>query len=435
MLLASALAFVPSLIPQEPVASVTVAPGPRVLSAGIELQWGGHAFSYLLEGKDALFWSGLAYRSEDEVSAAVVGQAPKEGTLADPVVTVLSIAAEDLQRVFQPQMVRTPDGFLHVFVGYVAGLGAHGRVAYFRSERAEDASSFVDRSELVPMGAYAGFHNRQNVALGPRGDRMVLAVLSSFAPGVHPINIPLLLVGHREGLDFRFSDPVAYGDAEAFFYPLIAATRDGIVLAGSLSDDAGLRRDTQLVHLDWAGTRLFASTLPAPAANGFYAPHALQPNDPRDWSRLTLARTLVSDEDDVRTIEFWEYDVAGRALHLVRSLANDTANEPSITNAGELIPRADREALFVNNPASGSLAVWEQPLAAIGPHALLRLPATEPGSLGYPRSRSVFAPNVLQGSIVPRDGTYLAVDMTSPGISEELRGPCSFLLWRLRWVD
>ncbi|MGH7151514.1 MAG: hypothetical protein ACREIU_12490, partial [Planctomycetota bacterium] len=59
-----------------PVAALEVVEGPVLLSAAIAGQWGGHTFSYVVEGESAVFWT--ARRSE--AGPALVGQHPEPGS-------------------------------------------------------------------------------------------------------------------------------------------------------------------------------------------------------------------------------------------------------------------------------------------------------------------------------------------------------------------
>ena len=54
-----------------------------------------------------------------------------------------------------------------------------------------------------------------------------------------------------------------------------------------------------------------------------------------------------------------------------------------------------------------------------------------PLRLGYPATDYLFAPNVLQGSVVSQRESYIASNCFNPGKEPESSGPCSFLIWRL----
>src|SRR5262245_7178955 len=335
---------------------VRVLEGPIVVHAAIDLQWGGHTFSYLLEGERAVFWSA---KKVGATGPALVGQHPKPGSDREPAVAELGFGDERVTRVNQPQMVRTPDGHLHVFIGYSEREGdrEYGRVKYYRSERPEDVTAFVDRTERIPLEPYSAFHTRMNVGLDREGKRIVLCILTDFVPGKHPINIPLAFLGRRDGLDFRFDPPVAWAEPTPFFYPQVAATDQGPVLVGAVDHDPSRR--AELVHLDWSGHLLAWEKLPFPDVPAQSWSFELEPIDPADWSRLLLVRWIAPAEGTRRSIEFWRYDAGLRRLELVRSIPNDVSVQPGFSNAGQLLTLARRSPLFVNEPGSRSIQVWE----------------------------------------------------------------------------
>ena len=95
---------------------VEVVEGPIVLHANITGQWGGHTFCYLLQGERAVFWSATAYH-EQQPPTALVGQYPTLGSRLESTVSSLQFTATDVKGNKQPQMLRTLDGHLHVFIG------------------------------------------------------------------------------------------------------------------------------------------------------------------------------------------------------------------------------------------------------------------------------------------------------------------------------
>jgi hypothetical protein len=271
------------------------------------------------------------------------------------------------------------------------------------------------------------------VALSADGERVVLATLSSFERGDHVINEPLVVLGRRDGRDFSFSDPVQYAEPMEFFYPLVAWTESGIVMVGRVSRGDASQCIPRLVHLDEAGTLLHAEDLPSPDVSGEYYPHALAPLEAPPWSRLLLACTAAPREGTRRWLEFWTYDARRKVLRRERSVANDFAAEKSLTNAGELLVRKDAPPLFLNNPASDALAVWEGDLFGSSDLAVRPLLETQPEALGFAGTRSLFLGNVFQGSVVEENGAFLATDVTPMDLPRSHRGPCSFLLWRLQF--
>jgi len=94
---------------------VEVVEGPIVLHANIVGQWGGHTFCYLLQGERAVYWS--ASYHEQQPPTALVGQYPTLDSRLESTVSSLQFTATDVKGNKQPQMLRTLDGHLHVFIG------------------------------------------------------------------------------------------------------------------------------------------------------------------------------------------------------------------------------------------------------------------------------------------------------------------------------
>lgn len=417
----SRVAFAPA------AAGVRVLEGPILLHAGIDMQWGGHTYSYLVEGERAIFWCAHGVGT---TGAPRIGQHPKPGSGLAPAMHEFELG-EGVTSIKQPQLVRTPDGYLHVFVGYKE-RGAEreaGRVRYYRSERPEDVTSFVDRTESLPLDDYDDFHLRMNVGVSRDGARAVLAILTSFVPNKHSNNVPLVFYGRRAGLDFRFAAPIVWGEVTPFFYPQVAVTEPGPVLVGAV--DADPSRHAELVQLDWDGRVVFRETLPFPEVVAQSWAFELEPIAPDDWTRLLLVRSITPAEGTQRAIEFWTYDAVGHELARLRSFPNDVSTQPGFSNAGQLLSLAGRPPLFLNEPGSRALVVWEGDLLGGGVPRLATLPGTDPTRLGYSGIRSVFLPGLLQGS-VPCDGTrYVAIDVSLPDLPPDATGPCSLLAWRI----
>ena len=194
-------------------------------------------------------------------------------------------------------------------------------------------------------------------------------------------------------------------------------------------------RNAELVQLDWNLEQVYAEALPHLDPPGSYFAHALQPADLDDWSRLVLARSQVPREGTVRHIEFWTYDVAERKLELARAIENDFSQTRSITNAGELLPLRGRAPVFVNNPASNAIALWEGDLLGKGALRVSAIEATQPARLECLGTRSIYLPNVFQGSVPSKDGFYVAADLTPPTKAKRARGPCWMAVWRFRWKE
>ncbi len=99
------------------------------------------------------FWAAKAADADTTSFTAYVGQYPKAGVDAPPAVNAIKIE-EPIKRLNQPHLMRSPDGYLHVFVDYVPQSdrpASHaGVIRYYRSERPDDITSLVDRTELLP---------------------------------------------------------------------------------------------------------------------------------------------------------------------------------------------------------------------------------------------------------------------------------------------
>lgn len=405
--------------------------GPVVLRSRVEMLWGGHTFDYVIEGERAIYWTGTDFRPGDDVEVALVGQYPKPGSDVPPLVTEIVFDAPDVTRVNAPQAVRTPDGHLHVFVGYRGGEHDHGQTRYLRTARPGDVSELVDRTELVPFDARPAYAARQNVGISRDGRRMVIQTLTRFVDGVQLQNEPLVFVGRREGADFVFDEPVQWSDPLAFFYPQVAVTDHGIVMLGAVSDAEDTRRFGVLVHLDHDGRELLRRDLPHPERPGRYWAYELTPVDPDDWSRLAIVATRAPEEGTVRQLQFWEYDAEERALHLRRTVENDFATDESVTNAGRWLPVSETRSLFVNNPHLDRLCVWDGDLLGDGPYTFGPLERGDVKALGYERSRHVLVPDVLSGSVRPGRFRYVAADVNQRLLERGASGPCSLLLWRI----
>ena len=91
--------------------------GPTVLHANISDQWGGQTYGYLLQGKRGLFWSARPHDKGKGSPTFLIGQHPTPGYTLPSAVTRIRLEDDKLKACNQPQMIRTPDGYLHVFVG------------------------------------------------------------------------------------------------------------------------------------------------------------------------------------------------------------------------------------------------------------------------------------------------------------------------------
>ncbi|MEM7310437.1 MAG: hypothetical protein AAF682_27415 [Planctomycetota bacterium] len=405
--------------------AVEVLEGPVLLHADVFTQWGGHTFAYLLEGERHVYWAGI----ESYAGPALLGRVPKPGVGGDAIVARVPLEG-DFERVNPPQIVRTPDEHVHVFLTTRPAGEGSGDIHYWRTAEPGDVGRLVDRSHLLPRTRFADFTIRQNVGVSRDGRRIVFCNLTDFVAGKHLMNTPLAWIGERDGDDFRFREPVVYGEQTAFFYPQVAATDEGPVLVGAVHREPN--RNAELVHLDWDGRVLLWQALPL--VEGESWAFDLQPLERGDWSRLALARLRLPREGSVRGVELWTYDAKTRELELGRAFANDLAREPSFASAGKLWLVPGEPAVFLNEPGSRRVVAWSGDLLGRGEVRLAPLPRTDAEALGYPQIRSLFFPSVLQGSFVD-DGRVrpMAVDVSRPGLDRERDGDrCAFLLYWLR---
>ena len=408
-------------------AGVAVRQGPILLHAGIRQQWGGHTFSYLIEGERGVFWSALA----GPRGPVLVGQAPVPGSDLEARVTTLDFSEHDPTRVDQPQMLRTPDGRLHLFIGLERESDEHGDVRYLRSSQPEDVAEFEDQSQRIPRDDYPTFHqNRKNVGIDRNGQRVVLVVLTDFEPDRYLMNTPLIFLGEVDGGQLSFRDPVVFGPQTPFFYPQVAATDQGPVLLGSVDYDPS--RHAELVHLDWNGELLAHVRLPFPEVEAQTWSYEMEPIDPLDWSRLMIVRSIIPEQGERRWIEFWTYDARTRELACLRSIENDLSREPSLTNAGQLWTQIGSPPLFLNEPASSAVYAWEGVLESTQRLRLAPLSETRTRAIGLSSIRSLFVPSVLQGSLPSRGRRALALDANLSCTPKGESGPCAWLLW---WLE
>jgi tetratricopeptide (TPR) repeat protein len=405
--------------------------GPLVLHRGIEGQWGGHSLSYLVAGERGLFWTALEYDSEESSGKALVGQSPYPGDTLSPMVQSLEEQDPAIVRTIQPQLVRTRDGYLHLFqvrLFRVDSQQTEGRIRYLRSAEPESVQSWVDRSDLLPRAPYRSLQIRQNIGLSEDGSKLALVTLSTDSHTEY--NTPVLFVADRDGKDFRFRPPVAYLDAMSLFYPQVAATRNGIVILGQLARGLGSRALGRLVHVDEEGKLLQGVDLPASEAPGRYWGFELRPRQAHDWRELVIVSTRAPDQGNLRHLDFWTYDTVDRKLRSRRSVVNHLDREESFTNAGKWFSQEGR-SWFLNNPHMGPFQLWEGDVLGSGPLHRASLDVTAPAALKLQASRYCFVPNPLQGSVAPSDRIYFAVDYENPGMAKGSRGPCSLLLWAL----
>src|SRR6185436_12873380 len=98
-------------------APIRIVDGPILLHGNAVSEWGGHTFSYVLTGEKHVFWSGMLYEPGRTSRTMLLGQYPRPGVDQAPVVSSVSLDATNFFNSSLPLLVRTPDGFIHIFVG------------------------------------------------------------------------------------------------------------------------------------------------------------------------------------------------------------------------------------------------------------------------------------------------------------------------------
>ena len=406
--------------------------GPILLHANINGQWGGHTFSYCVEGERSLFWSATEYKAGEKQKVALVGQYPKPGSDAILCVSRISLDQPGILFCNQPLLVRSPDGYLHVFIGTTQALTAPnyspGKLHYFRSAAPEDISTMIDRTDLLPqIPPYDAFHLRMNVGMTADGKRLALVVLAISADGKVPFNTPVVFFAEHRGPDYVFRPAVRYAEPMNLFYPLVAATSDGAVIVGEVWYESK-RATARLLHIDWNGSQIHREDLPADVDGQHYV-YDMRPAVPGVWDRLILYHNVCPPKDHVGCRhEFWEYATATHQLRKLRSVPT----EPGLANPGRWMPILKDRSVFFNNPSSGAIWAWEGDILGGGPLHQAAVPRTNPVMLGFPASEYVFLPSPLVGSLPSPNSAYLAYDCPNSGKSPKETGPCSFLLFRLK---
>jgi len=425
MLIATAL--VGSVSPAD--ATISVKDDPNVLNDSIVIQWGGHTFSYLLTGENGIFWSATAYDPDDTTPTALIGQEPKEGSPIKPAVSKIRFEGANVKGNNQPQMVRTKDGYIHAFIGVTYSTDNpnynYGRIHYYRSDKPEDITNLVDRTELIPTQPYEDYHLRMNVGVSQDGQHVVLVILAISEDGKVPFNTPVMFVGEKQGVDFVFKEPFQYAEPMGFFYPQVAVTNDGIVLVAEMWDKEDIHY-TKLLHLDWNYKIIHREDIPVDVAGNHFS-YDMRPQNQDDWSKLIIYYNRHPSDNKDNRHEFWRYDTKTMKLELLRSI--DT--EPGLSNGGKWIPIDKNRSVFINNPSMGQLMTWEGDILGEGEITRTPMDKANPIEMGYQGSVYMFTPNVLQGSIISEGDIYIATEFIGKERKPDKPGPCSFMLWRL----
>ncbi|HRK35451.1 MAG TPA: hypothetical protein PLJ47_12715, partial [Candidatus Hydrogenedentes bacterium] len=221
------------------IPNLQIADGPILLHANIDQQWGGHTFSYLLEGERSLFWSATMYNPDGNTWGSYIGQYPKPEADGETVVTPIRFTEPGVKSMTQPLLLRSPDGYIHIFIGVSHATDepnySPGTLRYFRSAAPENVSQLVDRTECIPSGApYNAFHLRMNAGISANGQRAALVILAISKDGSVPFNTPVIFHAERQGEDFVFRNAIKYAEPQGFFYPQIALTDAGTIVVGQV---------------------------------------------------------------------------------------------------------------------------------------------------------------------------------------------------------
>ncbi len=421
---------VPQLCPASEPSSLQVAEGPIALHANVDQQWGGHTFSYLLEGETGVFWSATTYNPDGKTWGSVIGQHPKSGAKLSPAATLIPFTEPNVKSMTQPLMLRSDDGYIHIFIGMSHDIGVEnfhpGQIRYFRSAAPEDITTLVDRTELIPRDTpYKDYHLRMNAGVSRDGKRAAIVILAISPDGSVPFNTPVIFFADKRGPDFVFKQPVKYAEAMGFFYPQIALTEHGTVLVGQLWDNPD-RSLARLVQLDGEGKVTHTEDLPA-ASDGNYWCLDLRPASAENWDELVLYyNKYPKDKADCRH-EFWTYAPATHALTQRHSIPVPEGR----INYGKWIPLAPGRSAFLHNPSMGTYNLIEGDLLNGGAHTVTPLPATSPTLRGYAGTAHTFVPNPLQGSINTPGTVWFASDYIPQRNDPQERIRATMLLYRL----
>lgn len=414
--------------PLAETAPVRIADGPILLHANIAGEWGGHTFSYLLTGEQHLFWAAMLFEPGRTSRTMLIGQYPRPGFNQPPVVTAISLDAPDYYNSSLPLLVRTPDGFIHIFVGVTHDKGnpnlKPGVLRYFRSAAPEDITRVLDRTELIPTNAFNEFHLRMNVGMSATGNKLVWVALAVSADGKVPFNTPVVFFAERKGADFVFQKPIAYAPAMGLFYPQVAVIDTGVVVVGELWDDAKHPR-ARLVQFDWSGKVLHQEDLPC-EAEGNHCAYDLKPLPGQPHSFVIYATQTPADHRGCAH-EFWSYSAQAMRLRLLRSIPADY----SWSNPGKWIELSEYMSVFINNPSLGQLCAWHGDILGGGPVKRSTLGRSNPISLGLQGCYYIMSPGPLAGSRPTPGEIYIMTDAPNAVKKAEEAGPCSLLLYRL----
>lgn len=388
---------------------VHIAEGPILLHANIDQQWGGHTFSYLLEGPRCLFWSAKLFNADGKTWCGLVGQYPKPGSDTVPTTTSIPMSDPNIKSMNQPLMLRSDDGYIHMIIGVSHDIGVPnynpGELRYFRSAKPDDISQLVDRTELIPHDPVCkDFHLRMNAGISRDGRRAAIVILAISKDGSVAWNTPVIFWGEKQGPDLVFQKPIKYADPMGFFYPQIALIDTGAVIVGQIWDNHD-RSTTCLIQLDRDGKETHREDMPS-ASDGNYWCCDMRPITPDDWSQLVLYYCKYpKDRQDCRH-EFWTYEPATATLKMRRSIP---VPEGAI-NYGKWLPVSESRSLFIHNPSMGTFEAYDGKLLGEDEFSKIPLPLTNPGTYGYAGTAYTFVPNPFQGSVSTNGTAWFGCD-------------------------
>ena len=344
--------------------------------------------------------------------------------------THIPIEGANVNSMAQPLMLRSKDGYIHVFIGssrhYDDPSYAAGKIRYFRSAAPEDVSSFVERTELIPdVAPYNEFHLRMNAGISQDGMRAAIVILAISKDGSVPFNTPVIFHGDKAGADFVFREPVKYADAMSFFYPQIALTESGTVLVGQLWDNYD-RAITRILHLGRDGKERYREDLPADADGNHWCLD-LRPVSPDNWEELALYYNSYAKGGQDCRHEFWTYTPATTTLTKRRSIPVPESH----ANYGKWIPVSAGRSVFLHNPSMGAYEAYDGDLLGDSEYATVALPGTSPALLGHAGTAYTFVPNPLQGSVNTPGSAWFATDAIPQKNDPDERVRASLLLYRL----
>jgi hypothetical protein len=412
-------------------------PAATVLHTSIKAEFGGHTFIYLLEGDRGLFWAARLYVPSSTAQTVVIGQYPKPGSSLPPASTTISFTDPGVIGVNPPQMIRTPDGYIHVFIGVTYSINPTynaGRIRYYRSAAPEDITTLEDRTSLLPTTPYSDFHLRMNAAVSQDGNRMALVILAISQDGSVPFNTPVIFLGQRSGPDFVFENAKPYADPSSFFYPQVVVVDAGIVVIGEDWDNHD-RLGTRIIKLNGEGQFLDSKDI-VPPQDGSRFCYDVRPESGKDWSNLILYvnGAPAGSTAATPTHEFWRYNVASGELNMLNSLPVSGG----MASGGRLVPSPNGGYVFVNNPSGAQLYVWEGDLlhnTEAGTVTNRPIPGVDPPGMGYQGDYYISVPNPVYGSLPTGRQFYVATDCPNVGKSPKEEGPCSLLMWQMAFTD